>query len=390
MAEPDMALIGELMEDMSRNPPAIGARKLLVEHYILVGWLDAALENARELMTLAPGDEDVTGFLKVLSKKPERPKPTSVVPKPVVSRATGSRHAKNFSMPANTNLDGDIETARQDLTTGYAALRAKAKFVLTDMLNLQTLQKTAELPQSQNIVKIQIIAGQHERPASSKSSAPGSARSIARAMRDKASEATGIAVTDLEDTLNWIRFPHGKPSGLDDDTVRDVLVKRVAATQSALPDDLKVHCDLALMHIEHEHLQRNYANTETMLLDPVSEIPRANFYVTEDNYAWDMEELVQAITAANGVMRNPLSSEMFTPGDIKGIVGHALGKGLAALAVEQHEMAKGVRDETVSQMEKLAQVLLEDQSSDTLPSRKAVDEFLAYIATCKPPVTRPI
>jgi hypothetical protein len=95
-----------------------------------------------------------------------------------------------------------------------------------------------------------------------------------------------------------------------------------------------------------------------------------------------MSELVQAIEANSGIFRNPLSKEMFTTKDVKGILTHPLGKPLSALAVEQHEMAKGVRITTIEQMEKLSKILLEDQSSDTIPSRKAVDEFLAYIATC--------
>jgi hypothetical protein len=71
-----------------------------------------------------------------------------------------------------------------------------------------------------------------------------------------------------------------------------------------------------------------------MLGDEVSDIPRANFYVTEDNYAWDMDELAQAITANEGIMRNPLSKEIFTSKDIKGILLHPLGQGLGALAVK--------------------------------------------------------
>jgi len=92
-------------------------------------------------------------------------------------------------------------------------------------------------------------------------------------------------------------------------------------------------------------------------------------------------ELVQAIQANGGVLRNPLSRDMFTPKDVKGILLHPAGKSLAALRVEQHEMSKGVRTETIIQMEKLSAILLADQSSDTLPSRRAVDEFLLYIAT---------
>lgn len=74
---------------------------------------------------------------------------------------------------------------------------------------------------------------------------------------------------------------------------------------------------------------------------------------------------------------------MFTPKDVKGILLHPTGKSLAALRVEQREMSKGVRTETIIQMETLSAILLADQSSDTLPSRKAVDEFLLYIATRK-------
>jgi hypothetical protein len=96
-----------------------------------------------------------------------------------------------------------------------------------------------------------------------------------------------------------------------------------------------------------------------------------------------LQELVQAIQANSGIFRNPLSKEMFTPKDVKGILLHPTGRSLAALRVEQHKMSKGVRTDTIIRMEKLSAVLLEDQSSDNLPSRKAVDEFLLYIATRK-------
>lgn len=392
--DPDMALIGELLEEITRSPPAIGARKLLVEHYMTVGWLEAATDHAHELKSLAPGDADVTAFLQVLQKQPEPPapgkKPASVRSRPVVearvwdpktgqyAKAGALKQKKKASVSSSINLNGDLEPARRDLTQGYQVLRAKARFVIADLLNLQALQKKAGLPQSANIAKVQAIAGGGTSTTSATPGPPGSARSAARSIKDNSSEATTVAITDLEGIVTWMR---GQASDADDDAVRDVLVKRVGAIQSAVPDDLKVHCELALMHVEHEYLKRNYVNTETMLGDEVKDIPRASFYVTEDNYAWDMEELVQAIRVGKGIMRNPLSKEMFTPKDIRGILVHPLGKSLAALAVEQHELSKGVRTATIVEMEKLAHVLLEDQSSDTLPSRKAVDEFLAYIAT---------
>lgn len=397
--EPDMALIAELLEDMSRNPPAIAARKLLVEHYISVGWLEAATDNAKELKTLAPRDHDVAQFLHVLQKKPDPPAPeqrsASVSSGPTPNarewdpksgrykNAASTKHAKKTSEAPIVEANGDLDTARQDLTKGYIALRVKAKNVLADMLNLQNLQRKAGISPSKNIAKVQAIVEGGGVSQAATLKPPGSARSVARTIRDGPDEATRLAITDLEDTMKWIREPHGKPSGADDDAVRDVLVKRTDAVQSTLPDNLKIYCELALMHIEHEYFKRNYANTETMLGDEIKDIPRTNFYVTEDNFAWDMDELVQAITANNGVLRNPLSREMFTPKDVKGILLHPLGKPLAALGVEQHEMSKGIRVDTIEHMERLSGILLTDQTADTLPSRKAVDEFLAYVATCK-------
>jgi hypothetical protein len=397
--EPDMALIAELLEDISRNPPALPARKLLVEHYMSIGWLEAALDNAKDLKTLAPRDRDVVQFVQTLEKRPDLPapakQPTSVVTAPALDarewdpktgryrKPTSSKHARKASEAPIVGIHGDVDAARQDLTQGYQNLRAKAKHVLADLLHLQKLQRKAGLPPSKDVDKVQAIAegGGFGQAATLKP--PGSARSVARLMRDNSDEAASLAISDLEDTVKWIRAPHGKSSGVDDDAVRDFLVKRTEAVQSTLPDSLKVFCELALMHVEHEYLERNYANTETMLCEEIKDVPRANFYVTEDNYAWDMEELVQAITANNGVLRNPLSREMFTPKDVKGILLHPLGKPLAALGVEQHEMSKGIRIDTIVHMEELSNVLLTDQTADTLPSRKAVDEFLAYVATCR-------
>lgn len=393
-----MVLISELLEEISRRPPALGARKLLVEHYIAVGWLDAAMDNAKELKTLSPGDADVDQFLQILQKKPEPPaierKPVSVASVPLVETRVWdprtARYKKKMAPmitkkvePSPLELNGNIESARQDLSQGYMALRTRTKYVLKDLMRLQVLQKKAGLPQSKNLAKIEAIAEGHKGRTQVKAGPPGSVRSVARIIQDNPKEVATLIFTDLEETMTWVRTPYGKPSNADDDTVRDALVKRKIALESALPEDMKPQCELSLMHIEHEFLSRNYANTETMLGDEVKDIPRSNFMVTEDNYAWDMDELVQAIKANSGVLRNPLSKEMFTPKDIKSILSHPLGQCLAALAVEQHQMSKGVRMETIEQMEKLAQILLEDQSADTIPSRKAVDEFLAYCARRK-------
>jgi hypothetical protein len=383
--EPDMVLVGELLEDIQRHPPAIAARKLLTEHYISVGWLDAAMENATELKKLAPADSDVTGFIAVLSKKPEPPTPTPQSATPTATTPSSIPKPRDPPKPAKkkhtVQLPRDLDSTRQDFTQGYTSLRHRTRTLLADLLHLQALQKKKGLPQSKNIPRFQaIIEGRSDGPTLH-SGPPGSARSVARIIQTNADKATELAIADLEDMVKWLREPHGKASGVDDDTVRDHLVKRIHSIESALPEELRYYPEIAFMHVQHENLKKDYVNEETMLGDLVKDIPRGNFWVTEDNYAWDMEELAQAITANGGVMRNPLSRQMFTPKDIRGIVMHPAGKQLAALQVEQGEMAKGVRIETIDQMEKLAKVLLDDQSSDALPSRHAVDEFMAYVAT---------
>ncbi|CBX96886.1 hypothetical protein LEMA_P100170.1 [Plenodomus lingam JN3] len=397
--DPDMILIGELLEEISGNPPAIAARKLLVEHYFSVGWHDAALENAKELKELAPKDSDVIKSLKILEKKAPQP-PASEEPKKLVSLTSnpsakqlewdpksatyktvtqpkGSKQSSDPTPPANIDLD----TAKKDLVEGYATLQARTAFVFSNLVHLQTLQKKAGVAQSQNISRIEVLAHGGKPNSSLKAEPPSSVRSVARKAKDYPTDATDILVMDLEHAMKWMRASYDKQSDADNDNIREFLVKRKNMLADALPDQLKIHCDLALMHMEHEHLGRNYANTETMLMDSVRDIPRENFYVTEDNYAWDLSELVDAIKANSGVLRNPLSKEMFTPHDIKGILMHPLGRPISALAVAQHEMSKGIRIATIEKMEALAKILLEDQSSETLPSRVAVDEFLAYIAT---------
>src|SRR3989442_1003689 len=73
--EPDMVLVSELLEEISRHPPAIAAQKLLAEHYISCGWLDAATDYIKELKRLAPQDSDVTKLADIVERKPEPPAP---------------------------------------------------------------------------------------------------------------------------------------------------------------------------------------------------------------------------------------------------------------------------------------------------------------------------
>ena len=97
-AEPDMSLLSELFEEIERNPPGIEARKLLINHYMATGWMDAAQESAATLSRLAPRDPEVKSLvatLRNIRKSAQR----SRSPPPVYS-TTSSPHKRNSGQSA--------------------------------------------------------------------------------------------------------------------------------------------------------------------------------------------------------------------------------------------------------------------------------------------------
>lgn len=166
--------------------------------------------------------------------------------------------------------------------------------------------------------------------------------------------------------------------------IRNVLVGHIDSLKEELPDTLHAQCELGFMHFEHENLDKEYTNKVTMIMSsPLEEVPREEFYVTEDNYAWDMSELAEAIVSNGGVMRNPLSKEIFTPKDIQAILNHPRGKKLAALQVEQQQLSHGVREETIAWIEKLADSMEVERGRDWEESWDLIQEFQRYVALRK-------
>ena len=370
---PDMTYIAELYEEISRHPPGIGARKLLIEHYMSVGdiWLQGALDEAKKLKVSVPKDPDVDAYLKFLMSTSR--------PGEVLQGGQDQHNTLSKPIPGLQSVDD----TRIGLAAVYRKVRAKAMLILPHLLRSQKSKSKDGEPWPKNLAKIQAIANEDKAAIDSAMRAMQSASSVARNIQDHPKDGIEIAIQDLEDMIKRKRATYSETLSTSLDTMRDLLVSRSNSVKHALPEELQVHCEIAFMHVEHERLERNYINDETMLGDQVKDIPRTDFYVTEDNYAWSMDELVQALGANGGVFRNPLSRDMFTPNDVKGILMHPAGSPLAALHVEQAELCAGVRVETVIHMENLASVLLADHSSDIIASRTAVDEFLLHVATCK-------
>src|SRR5947209_19460656 len=111
---PDMTLINELYEAIEQHPPAIEARKLLVQHYLLVGWTEAADDAFAELLKHISKDE----ITKVST---------------LASTANALRREPNISTPTTdckpispVQID-DLQSTSQEFAKDYKALRERAK-----------------------------------------------------------------------------------------------------------------------------------------------------------------------------------------------------------------------------------------------------------------------
>lgn len=370
----DISLIHELYEEIDRNPPAIAARKLLMQQCQQLGWYGAAGDAARQLLNFDPEDEDARACSIGYARNVQQVNEEAVVP------------AQNQGQDIGPDIE-DLDLTRRAFAQGYDNLCSRA-------------QKTKQLLRIVNDLGVQMgcdtICEEHSRDLDAladgrfittgqvRALRPCNAMVTARAMKSRPDQALDIAISDFKEMVHWLRSQATEPSALKNDAIREALVKRVHALSAALPSDFPNIALTALMHVEHETLGREYVNHETMLGDSIADVIRSHFWVSEDGYAWDMDELAQALKSNDGVMRNPLSREIITTEDVRAIIQHPLGKGLAALHMEQNKLSKGVRPETVERLIKLAQVLSAEVDNDIeaqAASHKAVDEFLAYMAT---------
>ena len=62
--EADLTLISELLENVERNPPAQEARTLLMQHYAICGWHDAAEEEAHLILNIDSCVKEAQIYLK--------------------------------------------------------------------------------------------------------------------------------------------------------------------------------------------------------------------------------------------------------------------------------------------------------------------------------------
>jgi hypothetical protein len=297
----------------------------------------------------------------------------------VYLRGRNKRGVGTTSASQSSQLSQEEWTkAERSFEEEYLALKLKANILRTELEEFYGRNGTLE-PEQDKISKLRLISD-GDISAVTSIARPISIREAAREIIQAAPEKhVELLVQDLQTVVQWATL---QVPPLDTDALRGRLVKRRTLLEAALPDSMHQNLIAAFAQIEREFLKRRYANSVTMVGgESIEDIPASNFFVSEDNYAWDMEELAAAIEANDGVMRNPLSKQMFTEEDIRMILAHSLGQRLRPLQMAQNQLRKGVRPKTIDKVDKLGRTMLDDQTMDSAPSRKAMDEFLAYVAT---------
>jgi hypothetical protein len=357
----DFTLLNELWQMIEHDPTSTYPRKLLIEQLMHYGWIDAAVDASEELLKISPYDQEAKDF--VLNNKREVVKPS-----PVTKQRS---QTKKVLVP---NSSEERKMLEEQFAEELLALRQEVEDLAHSMQDAASYAKTQGLS-TVTQGEIDYVTGlQNGELQGIVQASVKSARDTAQAMKDQTDyfKVLDIAVQDLEATLDRLKQT---TKSNNDDSLRELLAKRVRILVSSVSTEQQAFPPLALMHIEHEKLNKKYVNDETMLGDTIAEIPRYEFWVSEDGYAWSMEELVSAVKANGGVMRNPLSKDMFSPEDIKMVLFHPDGKALGALQLEQSQLSHGVRLATIQHLESLAKVLLADDADDQFESRKAIGRY---------------
>ncbi|CAK7224348.1 hypothetical protein SBRCBS47491_005518 [Sporothrix bragantina] len=291
------------------------------------------------------------------------------------AKRTNKRPVQFGPAPSSENERLEVE---MKLERRFAELQSRASELEREMVVLENvgLVDNAEIFQDTRNIKegrVSLVV----MPA-----LPRPVRQLVRELQGDRQRCLDLIIDDFVEVAQWA-LEEDTTNKPHIDVVRDRLRRRQTLLDAMLPSGLEDLGRTAMMHVEHQliHHGKKYANDKTMLLEDVADIAAANLLVTSDNYAWDMAELADALAVNSGVMRNPLTRDMFSEEDVRQILNHPLGERLRPMAVEQSELKRGVRATTIERMAHLSKVMLEDQSAHATPTIEAIDIFMAYYHT---------
>lgn len=338
--KPDRAYMDRLVAQLHKNPAAIEPRKLLMQQYVVCGLFAQAGEQAMHILTMDPTNAEAKDVRDLEQGYTALTKRADIL----------CREAKLLQ-----NLKGIQASDFADLISSFAALakgvgihesaqparsviprvntkpaqsrggsgqlqvqaiasekpRANPQEPVRDVLRVETAGNTSS---SRNDGRTNVA--NNTTAVKTQKSARSVAAEIAAAYKTNRVTALDIAFKDLKGEIE--RKKRDPSNDREDD--RQASLRRMETLKALLPSKLQHLADAAQTHVEHEVLHRKYTNTEKCGLEPASEIPRASFWVSEDAYAWDMEELATAISSNRGIMRNPLTKLMFHARDVRAII----------------------------------------------------------------------
>ena len=389
--ESDLVLVNDLHEYIIANPTSAHPLRLLLQIYSKHGMITEAVQTAINLLETDKDGLDKETYNSLSPKVRDR------------LESFGLRRAPEGPHGSNVNASANAYPRSSRSSTARLILNAPARAFPKALPSLPCLGSRRKNSYDEETEHSQSNRGSHclvstrqDREKSEDdydyhstyhstqhSRPPPPIQTVADSM---AADPPNSLKTAIDDLTSLINYTSSREPSATDDALRSACVTRTDSLASVLHPRYRYLASQALMHTTHESLNHTYANAETMVsMDPISSIPRERFFASEDNYAWDMAELVDALKAnPAAALRNPLSRAPFTEQDVAGIIHHPLGRGLAATQVRQSELRRGLRAETIDKLGALARVLLEDEDGMEA-SREAMDEFAGYTATLPGP-----
>ncbi|KAJ2907187.1 hypothetical protein MKZ38_006481 [Zalerion maritima] len=380
--------LAALYATLELNPTNTHVWEVIVEIWLAQGSPEQARGAAEELLRLAPDNRVALHALELCGDiDNEQASPAN-------AGESNGAHSHGKAYPVS-------ET---DLAKRYKQLRESASLLHHEM---ETLLSISGIPstdaEASALDNLSSIAAGRVQKATMTVPQPPSARAVARdiiccahGLPSPSSSSSqpqptiseplvDLLVIDLNKTHLYLSsIAH--PSPLSEPEIRTRLLSRLSLVRSLLPPSLQPATHFSFLHFDRETLSpgRTYANGETLVMgDPLDTIPRSSFFVTEDNYAWDASELISSVLASDGSMTNPLTKIPLTPSDVKLLLSHPLAasSGLGKSREDQASFREGISPAVAARLKSLGSLLLSDQTEDAAPSRRGVDEFMAFLAS---------
>lgn len=136
---------------------------------------------------------------------------------------------------------------------------------------------------------------------------------------------------------------------------------------------------VVLPKVEEKPKESLYINTETLGLAEIDLIPKAKLFVTSDNYAFNIDELIDSlITSFKGDYRNPYTRNKLTEDDIKQLKAFHKTKDLDVFLQNINSDSHRVTEATLQDIEKFVGLSMEAVGKP-IKEKKALNFFKATL-----------